>query len=460
MTLEELLKKLEENLKEIASEDRKEIDKILQEYKEEKKVPDLKELQDKIDALVLRQKAKGDEPNLKPPVRKIDFSDGPKVEARSINKIMRLPARELNDQEKELQTFMDKAYITATILKTDPRNLKMWQSFDTSRSALRKAMDTATAEEGAEWVPTFLSTELIEKFRLESKVAKLFRDIPMPSNPYDLPFISGSIDFYLVPESISDEPSKAPPSTPGTGKRTLTAGKLKARVLFSDELNEDSIIPIIPNLKEELTKSGAEAWDDVILNGDNDAATPMDYDIISTKDRRRIFKGIRALFEASAATVVDNATFTITTFRAIVTAMGKWGLQPSKLAVIAGVTSYNELRGLAEVITLDKYGDRAVIFTGEIAKLDGISIITSEKVRQDLHTTGYADQAARLKTELIVVYVPGILLGTRGVPKLTFKEDAEVDQNQLIVSFRKALVDRWDVTTVGNEFIGIGGGMG
>lgn len=459
MTLEELLKKLEENLKEIATEDRKEIDKILQEFKEEKKVPDLKELQDKIDALVLRQAAKGEEP--KPdPVRKIDFSDEPKVEARSFKKIMRLPARKLNDQEKELQTFMDDAYIAATILKTNPRSLKMWQNFDTSRSALRKAMDTETAAEGAEWVPTFLSTELIEKFRLESKVAKLFRDIPMPSNPYDLPFISGSIDFYLVPESTSDEPSKAPPSTPGTGKRTLTAGKLKARVLFSDELDEDSIIPIIPNLKEELTKAGAEAWDDVILNGDNDATTPMDYDIISTKDRRRIFKGIRALFEASAATVVDNATFTITTFRAIITGMGKWGLQPSKLAVFAGVTSYNELRGLAEVITLDKYGDRAVIFTGEIAKLDGISIITSEKIRQDLHTTAYADQAARTKTELVVVYVPGILLGTRGVPKLTFKEDAEVDQNQLIVSFRKALVDRWDVTTAGNEFIGIGAGMG
>lgn len=408
-----------------------------------------------------KSEQKPDEPvKVVPVANRPDLTGDNKSKIRGIRKIMNLPARMLNDAEKELQSFMDDTYIVSTLLKTDPRNLKMWDGFKESNSALRKAMDTETAAEGAEWVPTALSRELIEKFRLESKVASLFKDIPMPTNPYDLPLLTGAINYYLIPESTSDEPSKPTPSTAGTGKRTLTAGKLKARVLFSDELTEGSIVPIIPTLKEELILSGAEALENVIINADNDAATPMDYDITDARDQRRIFKGIRALFEASAATVVDNATFTITTFRGITTGMKKWGLQPSKLAVIAGVTSYNELRGLTEVITLDKYGDRAVIFTGEIAKLDGSSIITSEKVREDLHTTGYADQAARTKTELILVYVPGIILGTWGQPKLKFLEDDIVDQNQLVVSFKKALVDRWDVTVAGNEFIGIGAGMG
>lgn len=402
---------------------------------------------------------KADEPAKIVTVNRPDLTGENKSGIRGIRKIMNLPARLLNDGEKELQSLMDDVYIVSTMLKTDPRNLKMWGGFKESDSALRKAMDTETVAEGSEWVPTYLSRELIEKFRLESKVAGLFKDIPMPSNPYDIPLLTGAITYYLIPESTSDEPSKPTPSTAGTGKRTLTAGKLKARVLFSDELTEGSIVPILPTLKEELILSGAEALENVILNADTDTVTPMDYDITDPRDQRRIFKGIRALFEASAATVIDASTFTITKFRAITTAMKKWGLNPSKLAIIAGVSTYNDLRGLAEVITLDKYGDRAVIFTGEIAKLDGSSIITSEKIREDLHTTAYCDQAARVLSELIVVYVPGIILGTWGTPKLKFLDDDIVDQNQLVVSFKKALVDRWDITVAGNEFIGVGGNL-
>ena len=182
------------------------------------------------------------------PFRRLDFSEGEgRSEARNINRIMATPARDLNPVEQEIQSYMDDTYIVSSMLQRDPRQTKMWQRLMSisDRTALRKAMDTATAGEGSEWVPTGMSQELIEKFRLESKVAIQFPDIAMPTNPYDLPFISGDIQFYLVPESQSDEPSKAPASTPGTGKRTLTAVKLKARVLFSDELTEDSIVPVL-----------------------------------------------------------------------------------------------------------------------------------------------------------------------------------------------------------------------
>ena len=178
---------------------------------------------DLLHTLIAQQEEDKAKPDQKPlelvkatPVNRSNLADENKSKIRSLQKIMNLPARLLTDGEKELQSFMDDAYIASTVLKTDPRNLKMWDGFKESNSALRKAMDTETAEEGAEWVPTALSRELIEKFRLESKVASLFKDIPMPTNPYDLPLLTGAITYYLIPESISDEPSKPTPSTAGT----------------------------------------------------------------------------------------------------------------------------------------------------------------------------------------------------------------------------------------------------
>ena len=379
------------------------------------------------------------------PFRRLDFSEGEgRSEARNINRIMATPARDLNPVEQEIQSYMDDTYIVSSMLQRDPRQTKMWQRLMSisDRTALRKAMDTATAGEGSEWVPTGMSQELIEKFRLESKVAIQFPDIAMPTNPYDLPFISGDIQFYLVPESQSDEPSKAPASTPGTGKRTLTAVKLKARVLFSDELTEDSIVPVLPSLKEEIILAGAETLDGAIINGDT-TSPHLDSDVTDSKDYRKSWKGLRKF--ATVTTVgADMSTFNVTNFRTITTAMGKYGTTPSRMFIIAGVKSYNKFKGLTELITLDKYGPKAVIFTGEVAKLDGISIITSEKIREDLDATGVYSGSY---TIFLVVYKPGFTLGSRGTGKLNVKNDIDTDQNTLVLGFRKHFIDRWAVST-------------
>ncbi len=136
--------------------------------------------------------------------------------------------------------------------------------------------------------------------------------------------------------------------------------------------------------------------------------------------------------------------------------MKKWGIDPAKVFFIAGITSYNKLIALAETLTVDKYGGQATILTGELGRIYGVPIIVSEKIRQDLNDTGVYDATTTDKTLLMCVYKGGFMLGTRGTAKLTFVEDAQVDQNQLIVSFRKAFIDRYDATAANNEIVSLG----
>jgi HK97 family phage major capsid protein len=397
------------------------------------------------------------------PVRKLDLNDGPVgVQVRSMTDIMNEPhgartmSGPLNDCEHELQEFSENAYITATLLGKNPRQLKMWDNYLGRSSALRKALDTATATEGAEWVPTLLSADFITKFRLAAKVAALFPDFAMPSNPWKMPYFGGlsASNFYYVGESISDEATASPPTTPATGDQTLTAKKLKSRIYFSDELVEDSIVPVIETLRADLAVAGTEVLEDLIINGDT-TTTHQDSDVVDSKDRRKAWSGLRKL--CPSATKGSLATFTaMSHIQAFVTLMGKYGINPAELAFITGGVGYSKFRALTEVITVDKYGPQAVVLTGELGKLLGIPILVSEYIRENLNATGVYDATTMTKTQVLIVNRRGFMLGTRGGVKLTFKAEAEVDQNQLIMSFRKAFQPRWTpsatVLTIANGY--------
>ncbi len=396
------------------------------------------------------------------PVRKLDLVDAGGVKVRSMTDIMNEPhgsrtlSGPLNEVERELQEFSENAYIVATLLGKSPRELKMWGNFMGRSSALRKALDAATATEGAEWVPTLLSADFITKFRMQAKVAALFPDFAMPSNPWKMPYFGGlsASNFYFVGESTSDEPAASPTSTPATGDQTLTAKKLKARILFSDELVEDSIVPVIETLRADLATAGTEVIEDVIINGDT-TATHQDSDVTDSKDRRKAWNGLRDL--CPSGTKGSLATFTayshLAAFRVL---MGKYGINPNELAFITGSVGYHKFLGLTETITPDKYGPGAVILTGELGKVAGIPIIVSEYIRENLNATGVYDGTTTTKTQVLIVNRRGFMLGTRGGVKLTFKAEAEVDQNQLIMSFRKAFQPRWTpsstVTTIANGY--------
>ena len=366
------------------------------------------------------------------PASRLDLTETVSRDVKGIKDIMEMPGNRLNDAEKELREFMDDAYITASLLRTDPRNLKMWQGFKDSNTALRKAMDTATATEGSEWVPTILSTDLIEKYRLEARVPGLFREFQMPRNPWVFPTSLDDMTFYLIPESKSDEPSKTPSTKLTTGDLTLTAVKLRARSIWSEELDEGSIIPILPAVKNNIAKSAALAVEDVIMNGDT-TAPHQDSDVTDTKDHRKAWKGLRkhALEQSYTA---DLSTFDKDTTLSLITKLKKYGITKSQLAWIASVTSYNEVLALAEMRTVDKYGPKATILTGEAGKLYGVPFIISEKQREDLDATGVY---SGVYTALHCVNRNAFIMGNYGNWKLSVRFDDDVDQYIMNVRFKK-----------------------
>lgn len=344
----------------------------------------------------------------------------------------------MSKMPKDLTEKSDDILLLSKLMRTAPQNLKSWSGFQQSLGDFKKALDTAASGGGAEWIPTDFSTTFYEMVRLDTRVASLFPMISMPTNPFKLPVEIGRISTYKQAEQTADTGQDKIPVGDGssiTDNTTLTAVAQAGRVLTSKELEEDSIIPILPFIRQALVRSLAEGREDCIVNGDT-AGSHEDTDITLATDRRKMYLGLRAMANDQTYKS-DLATFNIGNIRGLRGSMGKYGVNPNRLAIVCGVKGYMKLLSLAEVITLDKYGNNATILNGELAKLDGMPVVVSEWVRENLDATGIYNVAGT-KTVLHLVNRDSFIIGEKRpiTTQLLSELYAESGQDALVATER------------------------
>ena len=329
------------------------------------------------------------------------------------------------------------------------------QSYEFAKRAnkieeLEKAMYSTGAGVGDEWVPTVTSPTLEDQVRLEAKIVSLFREIKMPAATYVMPVKGNLPNFVTMAEATTNSPTTLTQGNATTANRTLSATKFVLAIPFSEEMDEDSIIPFIPFLRDELAEAKAHDHDYSIINGDT-TNPHQDSDIDTTNHRGRAYIGLRKAALA-LATSVDGTTFTTTDLLNLMGLMDKYAADFRKLAWLMSPKSYARMRGLAEVLTLDKFGAGAPILNGEVAKLFNIPVIVSSEVRSDLDATGVYDGTTTSNSTIILVNHKSWVVGTRRPLMLKLKRDDAYDQHQMIATFRadfQSLEDRTVATNVG-----------
>lgn len=251
-----------------------------------------------------------------------------------------------------------------------------------------KAMTSTGVGTGDEFVPTDMADAVWGDIFLATRVADTIMTVPMPTDPFDVPVGIGNIVWRKATQAQPTTQSDA-----GTNKATLQSTELITEQQWSYTLDEDSVIALMPLLRAEITRSGAEIIDDFIVNADStDAATgninsddqnPPDDSFYLSEGQ----DGLRHLW------LVDNTSQNIDmggaalTDAKIVDMLGKldkYGADPSRLVMIGDVQTY--LKGFlssaagapgSNLLTLDKFGPNAILLTGQIAAYRGIPLVTS-----------------------------------------------------------------------------------
>lgn len=240
-----------------------------------------------------------------------------------------------------------------------------------------EVMQSTLASYGDEWVPTNYSTQLWLAVRAQ---ARLLRDgfiseqeIPKGYESDTIPLEGTDFTFYNVGQAASEDstmktvPATVTSSKEGSNKRVVTVGKLGARGYISGELDEDSIIDMIPEARRKLEAQLPPELDFVLFNGDDTAATDNinGAGTPTTGADYTVFQGIirNALKNASGANASDaSAALTSAKIRTLYGLLGTDGYMvwdnPELCRVFCDYQTWGKLEGLSDLLTVANAGDR------------------------------------------------------------------------------------------------------
>lgn len=345
---------------------------------------------------------------------------------------------------KELQDLNDEILIVSKTMNVHPKETELWSEYEkAAREFSQKVLVSTTASSGDEFVPTVFSAQLVDKVRLELKVAALHDRIPMRSNPYTVPLEGSDPTAYLAAESTAaaTEASRFTESSPTTTNVTFTAQKLVVRTVFSDEITQDSIVDILDYVRRKIAVALANAIEDCTINGDT-SGTHQDGDVTSSSDRRKAWKGYRKLTASGAKKDAGGDALDAADMRAARKLMGKYGVNPKDLAWVVGVSAYNQMlsesdsAGFDDFRTLDRLGPQATILTGMLGMFDGIPVIVSEFVRENLNASGVYDTTTQTRTVINLVNRSRFWFGDRRLVTMKTFEDIQTDQMVMVIKQR------------------------
>lgn len=304
---------------------------------------------------------------------------------------------------KEIATRLDELYIAKALCVNVDTGTFDRAKFDKVKAmgiyaeAIKAATfdavfaDTTTGvATGAEFIPKGFSAQLQTEIWLALEVAGLFGRMQMPASDWTLPFNPSRLIARAGAEGTSVTKDQA-----ATAKIQFSAKKIMSIVEMTDEFEQDSIVPALNFIRQQLIDGFALAQETMCLNGDTGTSI---YSVAKTgEDARKLVKGIRADAMGTACKVdASTGGLNETNLRAARALMGKYGKNPKDLSIIVSMADYNKMLNFTAYQSLYSFGPDAIIRNGELGKFDGIPIIVTELLPKPGDTTDTGDSLAGL----------------------------------------------------------------
>lgn len=303
-----------------------------------------------------------------------------------------------------------------------------------------------------------LSSQLQERLYAESAVANrlIGSEINMPTNPFKLPVVTSRPEFKLQKEATAGgytNPSATGTQSVGTANVTLDTFKLVGISEYSYEVDEDSVLAILPIITNQLASGAAASFEEALINGDT-AGTHMDTVIpnaaVATPNaniaQRAVDGMVKYAMVTNTAQDVDvNGVLSAAAVGGLRSALGPYGLNPRDLALIVSIEDYNTLLIQDEVMHSEKYGAQGTIQNGVLPQIFGIDIVPSAAMRTTCLGTG-VDNGLGTKSRCSLIHVPSWVVGVRREFTVEVDQDKIAQVNQVIASFRR------DFQPIGSNF--------
>ena len=360
------------------------------------------------------------------------------------------------DWQQELQSAVD----DHTMLKMmspkghAPKSLARLQEI--ARKApveVQRIFTDGVTNAGAEWIPDEMLPTLERNLTAQRRLVGLFDTMALPNKTTLLPFLNTGFRPYIKAAASADDPAQYTSSSMSTDQRTITATGFAVRAQVADDAEEDSLIAVLPTVRQELLQAIIDGEEDAVINGDT--GTHQDTGLASwdvrsrwgstglgtAADHRRAWIGLRAAAMDTGCTT--NESGSAITGDEILTHRSKLdsphGVEGSLVLVTSPEVYFTSILSADDVVTVDKIGiDRATIRTGNLGEIYGMPIVISEFLVANLAATGlYTDGTAAFSGTLIV-NKDRWKLGQRRGTTVEVDKDISRGTHQLVCTVREA----------------------
>ena len=314
---------------------------------------------------------------------------------------------------------------------------------DMAGALVGKALDETDT---ANFVPTGFSSALIERYELDRNVVKYLRTYQVPRSPFKYPSLSTRGTMYKIAENTLDPESATAVTTSDLTDQgvTFTLVRMGVRTSASYDLDEDSIVPLMQVMRDELGRWWAYGEEDAIINGDTTAAH-VDSDITSATDVRKALYGFRPLAWRNSYYTDINA-HTAESYSGMIGSMGVYGVRTKDLVWMIPPTVRAKLLVLKDSnnnpVMLGNWnrGSTQIQNLDNVPSIFGVPVVVAECFRQNLNAIGLYDGTTLTKTGVLLVNVEAFRYAYNALPPLIESwRWIRTLQNEIVISTRRDL---------------------
>jgi HK97 family phage prohead protease/HK97 family phage major capsid protein len=267
----------------------------------------------------------------------------------------------------------------------------------------RKGMDTSYAQgimekAGVDAVAqgnldTIISNQFIDQVMYNQQLGGLFEELAVTSGKTTLPITKVPKGAVFSTGGFTDATSLNDDGTPANGYSvddvTVSAYRLVAGTFVSNDIDEQLVVSLLPQISNQLAKAHAVAIDAAIVGGHGGGAIKGLIATGGTLDVASLADGF-ATGDTTTGTVNADITTRYPTpelLAGLRSGMGAYGQNTGDLAIIVNPDAYYSMIHTTGFTDISEVGnDLATKITGEVGSIFGIKVIVSDAMPVAAHT--------------------------------------------------------------------------
>lgn len=267
-----------------------------------------------------------------------------------------------------------------------------------------------------------VSLRMEEEVRRKLVVSPLLRQVSMNTNVMTMPLNpEAGYGTWVTNAQFGTDASSGATANHQLSEITLNAYKLATREYMNYEEEEDSLIILLPIVRDAMIRRVAKSVDKAFLLGAGAGADPV--------------KGLAIYDAVSAVTAPVANKATVADMIAMRRDLGAWGLDPSEITYVVSTDIYYDLLEDASFQTVDKVGNRATLITGQIGSIANSPVLVSAQFPSKASgtTSGTTNIGA------VVVNTGNFVVGNQRGLRMDTQDLVESQKKVLVASLRTGM---------------------